>query len=218
MAAGSGANDRNYLNLKKLGDASGYPIMDKAKDLSAANAFKDPGWLPADATGKAIARMAVSAGMGTLLAGPVGTVIGVATSSPAALKASINALNTIRKLIPETKLVEMAKNNPAELQALIKRAQGVGVDEIAPVMAQPRVAAQPAATKQAMAPAPAASPAPAKGPDAWAQRGLEKLGLQNRSDLMRDPRTRDLLIQASDLSPGSKALQRIKEQIQKGRK
>jgi len=52
-----------------------------------------------------------------------------------------------------------------------------------------------------------------KGPDAWAAKGAAMLGL---SDVSNDPAVRRLLIEASDLSPGSPRLQRIKEQIQKG--
>jgi hypothetical protein len=58
---------------------------------------------------------------------------------------------------------------------------------------------------------------PAKGPDAWAQQGLSKLGIQDQglaSRLLADPKGKQLLIQASDLKPGSKAMQNLLNQIQ----
>lgn len=57
------------------------------------------------------------------------------------------------------------------------------------------------------------------GPDRWAQTGIERLGIQEpalRAKLMRDKRGKQLLIEASDLKPGSARLQKIKEQIRKG--
>lgn len=64
-----------------------------------------------------------------------------------------------------------------------------------------------------------ANRSPAKGEDLWAQNGLKKLGIQDPAQsqrLMQDPKAKQLLIQASDLAPGSKAMQKIIDQIQKG--
>lgn len=58
---------------------------------------------------------------------------------------------------------------------------------------------------------------PAKGPDAWASRGLQSLGIQDQAlsqRLLADPKAKQLLIQASDYKPGSKQLQKIMKQIQ----
>lgn len=60
---------------------------------------------------------------------------------------------------------------------------------------------------------------PLRGEDRWARSGLEKLGIQDAevaAKLLQSKRGKQLLIEASDLSPGSKAMQRIKDQIQKG--
>jgi hypothetical protein len=60
---------------------------------------------------------------------------------------------------------------------------------------------------------------PAKGPDAWAQSGLQKLGIQDTGltqRLLSDPKAKQLLIQASDMAPGSKAMSKIMSQIQSG--
>jgi hypothetical protein len=55
-----------------------------------------------------------------------------------------------------------------------------------------------------------------KGPDAWAQSGLQKLGIQDQgfaNQILQDPKAKQLLIQASDLTPGSKAMIQIQNQI-----
>jgi hypothetical protein len=56
------------------------------------------------------------------------------------------------------------------------------------------------------------------GPDRWAQNGAEKLGLSAplAEKLLQSKEGKRLLIEASDLEPGSRAMNRIKEQIQKG--
>lgn len=59
---------------------------------------------------------------------------------------------------------------------------------------------------------------PSGGPDRWASTGLERLGIQDpaaRAKLMRDPKGKKLLIEASDLKPGSPRLMKIKEQIKR---
>jgi hypothetical protein len=66
-----------------------------------------------------------------------------------------------------------------------------------------------------IASAPEADRAPS-GEARWARSGLEKLGIQDQAlseRLLSDPKARELLIQASDLKPGSPALKRIQDQI-----
>jgi hypothetical protein len=60
--------------------------------------------------------------------------------------------------------------------------------------------------------------APAKGEAAWLNRGAERLGLSSEQleRLSRNPKTKDLIMQASDLPAGSAKLQRIFEQMKKG--
>lgn len=57
-----------------------------------------------------------------------------------------------------------------------------------------------------------------RGPEAWALKGAEKLGLsaETTDQLMQSKEGKRLLIEASDLAPGSRAMQKIKDQIQKG--
>lgn len=57
------------------------------------------------------------------------------------------------------------------------------------------------------------------GPDAWAAQGIQKLGIKDTSvsaRLLQDPKAKQLLIQASDLAPNSKAMNQIMSQLQKG--
>jgi hypothetical protein len=56
------------------------------------------------------------------------------------------------------------------------------------------------------------------GEDKWAADGVKKLGIDDATakQLMTDQRGKTLLIQASDLAPGSKAMQAIKNQLMKG--
>lgn len=57
-----------------------------------------------------------------------------------------------------------------------------------------------------------------KGEDKWAMDGASKLGLtdEQQAQLMKSPQGKRLLIEASDLQPGSPAMNRIMEQIRKG--
>jgi hypothetical protein len=63
------------------------------------------------------------------------------------------------------------------------------------------------------------SPSNLKGEEKWAQSGADKLGLSadETKSALNDKRTRQMLIEASDLSPGSKRLQNIKNQLTQGR-
>lgn len=68
----------------------------------------------------------------------------------------------------------------------------------------------------------AADKKPTKGPEKWANDGFNKLIEHDpkaidgftQEDLLKDPKTKDLLIQASDLKPGSKAFDAISVKIQ----
>lgn len=61
------------------------------------------------------------------------------------------------------------------------------------------------------------SPTP-RGEDKWAKQGVSKLGIDSdlENTLLQDPKGKQLLIQASDLTPGSQAMKNIRNQIQKG--
>jgi hypothetical protein len=68
-------------------------------------------------------------------------------------------------------------------------------------------------------PAAAKVPPPSSGPDAWAQQGIQKLGIQDPAliqKVLSDPKGKQLFIDASDLTPGSTAMKNKMAQIQKG--
>lgn len=59
---------------------------------------------------------------------------------------------------------------------------------------------------------------PLRGEDKWAYDGISKLGMDNdlTSRALSDPKGKQLLIQASDLPPGSPAMKKIRDQLMKG--
>ncbi len=63
------------------------------------------------------------------------------------------------------------------------------------------------------------APSMPTGEDLWAQQGIQKLGIRDpgiSNKLISDPKMKQLLIEASDLKPGTKAMQNIMQKIQKG--
>lgn len=89
LAAGSG-NQRNRNILQSLGRLTGTDMAGEADKLAAVRRFAKPDLLPVDSTGKSFTRMATGGAMGSLM-GPAGGVVGLAATSPAALKTGINA-------------------------------------------------------------------------------------------------------------------------------
>lgn len=215
MAAGSGANPRNAANLRALEEISGVNASQRAKDLATAREFASPGLLPKDFTGKAALRMAVGLGAGGMLDGKEGALIGASLTSPMALKGVINAANVARKVggaagIPQ--VAQAIRQNPfaAQTAAQLGAAQIRRANTDNPMNG---------GTNEPPVLGGGVNRSPAKGEDAWARSGLQKLGIQDEAvsaRLMADPKSKQLLIQASDLPPGSKAAKRIMEQIQKG--
>jgi hypothetical protein len=216
MAAGSGANARNAKMLTRLEQASGVPALQKAKDLAAARAFASPSWLPKDATGKAAARMILGAGVGGAIDGKEGALVGGALTSPMALKVGINALNMGKGAVSSLPNVAQAiRQNPGIATALTQ----VTADQIRsanPPRRQEDLIETPV-RQLGDAPKSSQDRKPSGGEARWIQSGAQKLGLGGSDvrDLQSTAQGRRLLIEASDLKPGSKAIQRVHEQIQK---
>lgn len=64
-----------------------------------------------------------------------------------------------------------------------------------------------------------ASEQPVKGEAKWAQQGITNLGITDHgmiSKMLQDPKAKQLLIQASDLTPNTPAYKAVQNQIQKG--
>lgn len=100
LAAGSGSNERSARLLSSLDKITGGNALEQAQNLAAGRRFYDVPILPIDATGKSLSRMALGAGTGTLLGGPMGAAIGTALTSPGAVKYGTLGVNALGKMIP----------------------------------------------------------------------------------------------------------------------
>lgn len=113
IAAGSGTNERNTALLKKLGDITGRDMLSDAQKLAAAKRFTNPSFSPIDATGKSVYRVGAGGALGAGAAHVMGLdpkfgfMAGAALTSPAALKAAIDAgripVDVIQKLTGKVK-------------------------------------------------------------------------------------------------------------------
>lgn len=206
LAAGSGANARNSATLRELERLSGVPASQRAQDLATAKVFAKPSLLPTDYTGKALARQAGAAILGTVIGGPVGGLVGGAIASPAAVKLGVNALNTVRAATSRLPNVARSiRENPVTSTAATQLTAGQirRANEPNPEKKQPLLMDN----------------APKTGPEKWARDGIEKLGIQDpklATQILQSKKGKQLLIEASDLPNGSKRLERIMEEIQKG--
>lgn len=233
LAAGAGRNPRNARMLDRLGQLTGIPALETARDAATARAFANPGWLPTDVTGKAAARVALAAGAGHLL-GPTGYVLGAA-ASPAAVKLAINAGNSAGKLAGGLPAVSQAVSSAAQpaagfsVNAAAAQLRGQGGLKPPPkdLSDDDKIQAffrenpdmlrhvQDQGLRQAI------TGKVAKGENLWAHNGLSALeehgagisGVQAEA-MLRDPEGKRLLIRASNLKPGSKAMDQIVQQIQ----
>jgi hypothetical protein len=97
LAGASGTNMRNRNMLKLLGKHIGRDVLGEAEQISAMRAFGDAPFLPVDTTGKTSARIGVGAVLGKLASYVLGIphleYVGAASTSPFALKKSIQARN-----------------------------------------------------------------------------------------------------------------------------
>lgn len=220
LAAGSGANARNAANLRALEEVSGVPVTQRAKDLATARTFANPSLTPSDFTGKAAARVLAAGGIGYATGGAEGAAVAGALASPMALKAGINTINAGRHAVSGLPNVARAvRENPVVATA----ATQLTAKQIREANQKPEDVPAPSRMlggepREANGREP--SSAPKGGPERWARTGLERLGLKGSpgaEKLLRSAEGRRLLIEASDLKPGSPRLMKIREQIQKGK-
>ncbi len=202
MAAGSGANARNAATLRELEKFSGVPVSQRAKDLATAKVFAKPSITPVDGNGKAAARILIGGGIGYGVGDAEGAAIGAGLMSPLAIKAGINVGNVAGKLGSQFPNVAKAvRDNPVAAQAVTQIVKGQ-IDRANPPnrdeLGQPKLGKN------------------LKGEDRWAARGVEKLGIDRElaSSLMSSKEGKRLLIEASDMSPGSAGLSRILKRIE----
>jgi hypothetical protein len=206
LGAGSGGNPRNADALERLGKFTGTDVAGEADKLAAMRTFGSPKLMAQGTTGKVVGHAIAGAGLGYLIDGQKGAVIGGLFSSPAALKVAIDS----------GLITKEALSNPGVMSMISKAAQNWGGSKLSDMSKQ----------DNAM---PATSPklaAPTKGPDKWASDGHDNLIehadedkdtadmlTKSKADMMKDPKTKDMLIRASDLKPGSKAMDKLMNQL-----
>lgn len=115
-AGGGNQTNRNTKSLERLGEITGNDFVTDAKKLAAQKSFTSPSLLPADLTGKAMARQAVAGVVGHSLLGPLGPALSLA-ASPAALKAAINAGHIPIELVKST-IGKVADFNGSDLRKM----------------------------------------------------------------------------------------------------
>lgn len=222
--AASNTGGSEASSLKQLSTITGHDFMQDAKDFATARQFANAGFTPVDATGKSVARQMVArgagAGVGALVGGMpgawVGEKIGGAVMSPAAFKAAINVGNSAGKVARTigsgaADVASAAATAPRAVYGALTSPAG----QTAAGMGARALLSQPAMAQNSAQP----NRSPAKGSDSWAQQGLQSLGIQDPAymqKLMQDPKAKQLLIQASRLSPGSPAMKQVMNQIKTG--
>lgn len=207
LGAGSGSNAKNAQHLKRLGRASNTDMLSEAEKLNAMKVFGDAPVLPWDMTGKAASRMALGAGLGYAADGKDGALVGATLTSPLALKGVIRGGRGVMQ-------AANALGKGALQQATGRVASGVAADHM------PDMPGENTPTMRDRAPGEMVADQPLKGKDKWAADGFAKLGEHDKTlatdaakEKLNDAEGKRLLIQASDLKPGSKALDKIAEQI-----
>lgn len=211
--AGAGTNTRAMRQVDELGKIVGKDFIGEAEKLSAAKTFSNTPIMPMDTTGKSAARMAVGYA--------IGGIPGVALTSPLSLKAAINA-----KKIPQgvlsafSKGAKGAEKNIDQLYSKMNTPAGRKI--IQEITRGSRVASigsgKPAAGQDDNGDTSIAS---YKGENKWAIDGYANIIGQDEmfSDesfmekSLANPKAKKLLIQASQVTPGSKAMANIVTQL-----
>lgn len=226
IAAGSGANARGAKILQSIDNITGGTAMKQAEDLAAAKTFGKVSFNPMDATGKSLARMATGAGVGYVTGGEQGAMLGAALSSPAALKAGLDASRAIGRVGSSTggraiQVAASAIRRPEATSVLTNQSIRNRAETIAS-----RSMGQVAESQN---PSPAnrdenrsvSNSQPLRGRNKWASDGYDRvekalgagaIGV-TREQVLADNQLRDYFIQASNLDPKSKAFQRVVDKI-----
>lgn len=206
LAAGSGGNARNAQGLKDLGEAAGHNMVGDAEKLAAMRTFGSPKLMAADSTGKAAGRIGLAAGLGYVVGGPVGGVLAAGLTSPMALRTAIDAGRIGAK---ELSLLASSVEGKSLLNKALLMEKGSS--EIGSTASKPGGSFAPTLLQKA-----SDKDSPKKGPDKWANDGAQKI-IEHKPDIdpkliedaKKSKKGRELLIQASDLHPGSRALNKI---------
>jgi hypothetical protein len=91
VAAGSGGNLKNAMEIQQLGQLTGTNMLGEAEKLAALQYLGNPQYLPIDTTGKSALRTAIGTGIGGAIGGFPGAAVGGALTSPLMAKTLIDA-------------------------------------------------------------------------------------------------------------------------------
>jgi hypothetical protein len=228
LAAGSGSNPRNLKYLQSVDEITGGNAVHQAENLAAARSFNDTQLLPVDSTGKAVARMMTGGGVGTIVGGPVGGIIGTAATSPAALKYGIEAGRAISRagqvvgkgassVIPQA---PSGTGRAAASAASVRRSPlRTVVKSNGDVASNSSEIDRESDGSYKDGPYPRVE-TPIRGIPKWTNDGFNKIQASvdpefgavieaKKDELMRSSRAKRLFLAASDLKPGSKAMQSV---------
>jgi hypothetical protein len=210
FTAANGENPSNAKALRQLGEVTGTDIAGDAKNLSAARTFGSPSMTPLDKTGKAVARMGATGVIG----GGLGYVAGGDEKSAI-------AGGLLAEGLTSPAMLKFAMDSGMGLKGLAKAGSEVAPSIVGKV--GEKIAPTSLVDKTLKAAGLNSSPeAPPKGPEKWANDGFAKLmdhagddkSLQaSRDQLLASPQGKKLLIAASDLKPGTKAMDNILAKI-----
>lgn len=234
-------NDKVKDQIQTMGDAIGNP--DAAKNLTELNAKYGMASKVARIAGdranreganKAIgltdtisggAGATIGAKIGMSAGGPAGAVVGGIVGGGAGALANKGArtygnqiaavsADSLANLIKNSpSLVKLQQTNPAAYEAIVAKLKTPVSSTAAPTMSDLNKGSSTSAQYKA------SSDAPAKGRDKWASDGFDKVSQHapdeqlDKAVLMGDPRSKELLIQASDLKPGTPAMEKMLAKI-----
>lgn len=211
MQLGKGKNIELEDMFQKLGKLSDTDFVQAMKDNNIKAAFEK------GATNGSRNTM-IGAVVGWASGGVGGAAVGASAGRVADQWGPAITKKVLDASIAVSKSPTMATISSLDLPAPIKKNMIVGLENYlangarsASEMAGPAMKAADNESKQ--------NRSPARGEDKWAQDGAAKLGIQDPDLLGRltqSKQGKSLLIQASDLSSGSAALEKIRNQIKKG--
>jgi hypothetical protein len=194
----------SYSNLSRIEDmATNRMAMNSSnRTISLTDTI-------AGAAGASTGNPALAVGLAG--ANKLGRTFGKSLQATGARAASNTLAGIAKKVAP-------LRDNPATTQFVAGLA-GKQLREANAPEAEPPAAPRPILGDMPDASRDVAAKTPKRGPAAWTARGLENLGITDPAMAERISSSKEgkrLLIEASDMSPGSKGLNRIKEKIQKG--
>ena len=215
ISAGTGANQANINQLKKLGEMTDKDFIGPATDLATQRSFANAPLLPVDTTGKTAARIAVGFGAGNLIGGTVGGAIGAALTSPYVLKKAIQSgdvsADVVKWLAGTSGEVTDAVLKKAIKMSSTKKGQAMlrGLEKTGKMMAIEDYKKQ-----------------KNKGKAKWANEGFKKMEAYLEPDQMKDYKARkdellgskagrDILSQISTLKPGTPAFKAALKKLDK---